>query len=162
MEINIDQYITEEEKKEIAIDVFRSQVKKELFNSIDGTVQSDSEIQRVIGNITSEIVFLEVQKYIPDFRELIIKKVRKNITDKDLNYELFRKKDAWGKEESLAVTYMQQEVKNNEEVFKSRIREYIKNFDLEPTINEEVSCKFEELSDTMYKLSELFINKNEN
>ena len=49
--INIDDYLSEEEKKEIAIDVFRNQVKTQLFKSIDGTIQSDSEVQRVIGNI---------------------------------------------------------------------------------------------------------------
>jgi len=60
VEIDINEYLSEEDKKEIAIDVFRQQVKNQLFKSTDGTVQSDSEIQRVIGNITHEIVFQEV------------------------------------------------------------------------------------------------------
>lgn len=158
VDVNINDYLSEEDKKEIAIDVFRQQVKKELFNSNDGTVQADSEVQRIIGNITHEVVFTEVQKYIPDAKEQIIGKVKKALA-KDLNYEVFRKKDAWGKEESLAITYIKEEVKANEEVFKTRIKDMIANYDLEPTLNEEVANKFDKLAETMYGLSELFNNK---
>jgi len=158
VDVNINDYLSEEDKKEIAIDVFRQQVKKELFNSNDGTVQADSEVQRIIGNITHEVVFTEVQKYIPDAKEQIIGKVKKALA-KDLNYEVFRKKDAWDKEESLAITYIKEEVKANEEVFKTRIKDTIANYDLEPTLNEEVANKFDKLAETMYGLSELFNNK---
>lgn len=48
VDVNINDYLSEEDKKEIAIDVFRQQVKKELFNSNDGTVQADSEVQRIM------------------------------------------------------------------------------------------------------------------
>jgi len=158
VDVNINDYLSEEDKKEIAIDVFRQQVKKELFNSNDGTVQADSEIQRIIGNITHEVVFTEVQKYIPDAKEQIIGKVKKALA-KDLSYEVFRKKDAWDKEESLAITYVKEEVKANEEVFKTRIREMMANYNLEPALNEELANKFDKLAETMYGLSELFNNK---
>ena len=158
MNVNINDYLSEEDKKAIAIDVFRQQVKNELFNGNDGTVQADNEVQRIIGNITHEVVFTEVQKYIPDVKEQIISKV-KRVLAKDLNYEVFRKKDAWGKEDSLAITYIKEEVKANEEVFKTRIKDMIANYDLEPTLNEEVANKFDKLAETMYGLSELFNNK---
>lgn len=154
MEINIDEYISEEEKKEIAIDVFRQQVKNELFKSINGTVQSDSEIQRVIGNITHQIVFKEVQKYIPDAKEQIISKVKKSLS-KDLSYEIFRKKDVWDKEEGLAVKYLREEIKNNEKYFKSRIKQTIEEYDFKDQLREEISVKFENIAESLYSLSEL-------
>ena len=160
VEIDINEYLSEEDKREIAIEVFRQQVKNQLFKSTDGTVQSDSEVQRVIGNITHEIVFQEVQKYIPDAKEQIQKNVQKAI-GKDVTYQVFKKKDAWDRDESLAVAYIREEVKANEEVFKERIREAIANYDLEPSLNEELSNKFEELAGSMYSLSELFLNKKE-
>lgn len=158
VEIDINDYLSEEDKREIAIDVFRQQVKNQLFKSTDGTVQSDSEVQRVIGNITHEIVFQEVQKYIPDAEEQIKKSVQKAI-GKDMSYYIFKKKDAWDRDESLAISYMREEVKANEKVFKERIRETIANYDLEPSLNEELSNKFDELAGSMYSLSELFLNK---
>jgi len=157
--INIDDYLSEEEKKEIAIDVFRNQVKTQLFKSIDGTVQSDSEVQRVIGNISYEIVFNEVQKYIPNAKKMVEDKVSKILKEKDLSYYIFRKKDAWDKEESLAITYLNQEVKSNEEMFKSRIKKEMEEYDLGDDLNKELSNKFDKLADTMYSLSDLFINK---
>ena len=97
VDVNIDDYLSEEDKKEIAIDVFRQQVKRELFNGRDGTVQSDSEVQRVIGNITSEVVFLEVQKYIPDAKDQIVSRIREMMADYNLepalNEELSNKFD---------------------------------------------------------------------
>jgi len=157
--INIDDYLSEEEKKEIAIDVFRNQVKTQLFKSIDGTIQSDSEVQRVIGNISYEIVFNEVQKYIPNAKKMVEDKVSKILKEKDLSYYIFRKKDAWDKEESLAITYLNQEVKSNEEMFKSRIKKEMEEYDLGDDLNKELSNKFDKLADTMYSLSDLFINK---
>lgn len=159
IKINIDDYLSEEEKKEIAIDVFKQQVKKELFKSNDGTIQSDSEVQRVIGNITHEIVFNEVQKYIPDAKEKIKEKVRKVLEEKDLTYHVFRKKDLWDKEESLAITYLNQEIKANEEMFKSRIKKAMEEYDLGDDLNKELSARFEKLADTMYSLGDLFYNK---
>ena len=159
VKINIDDYLSEEEKKEIAIDVFRNQVKTQLFKSIDGTVQSDSEVQRVIGNISYEIVFNEVQKYIPNAKKMVEDKVSKILKEKDLSYYVFRKKDAWDKEESLAITYLNQEVKSNEEMFKERIKKEMEEYDLGDDLNKELSDKFDKLADTMYSLSDLFINK---
>lgn len=160
IEINIDDYLSEEEKKEIAIDVFRQQVKSQLFKSCDGTVQSDSEVQRIIGNITHEIVFKEVQKYIPDVKEQIQENVKKSLSKKDLSYYIFRTKDLWDKEEGLGTTYLKQAIKENELIFKNRIKEVMANYDLEPTLTEEISSRFEKLAETMYGLSDLFHNKN--
>ena len=66
IEIDINEYLTESEKKELVIEAFKEQVKSELFKSKNGTIQSDSEVQRIIGNITGQIVMNEVQKYIPE------------------------------------------------------------------------------------------------
>lgn len=159
LEINIDDYLSEEDKKDIAINVFKSEIRNVLFESSPGTVQRDSEIQRIIGNITHEVIFTEVQKYIPDVREQIQEGVEKVLKKKDLSYEVFRKKDAWDKEESLAITYMREEIQNNEEIFKERIRNAMAEYDLGDALNNELESKFSKLADTMYGLADLFANK---
>ena len=40
---------------------------------------------------------------------------------------MIKEKDAWDKEESLAVTYMNETVKNCKETFQKRIKETIEN-----------------------------------
>ena len=160
VKINIDDYLSEEEKKEIAVDVFRTQVKNELFNSTDGTVQSDAEVQRVIGNITAAIVFKEVQKYIPDAKEKIKKKTEQAL-NKDISYYVFRKKDAWEKEESLAITYINESVKDNRDHLKARVKKTLESFDLMDSLREEVATLFDNMGSNFYSLSELFIKKQE-
>ena len=159
IEINIDSYLSEDEKKELAIQVFKEQVKKELFKSSEGTVQSDSEAQRIIGNISHEIVMQEVQKHIPDCEQMIKEKTLEIINKGNFSYQIFKKKDAWDKEESLAITYMNEAVRNCKEIFQSRIKEAIENYDLSNDIASEISDTFGEMADTIYKLSELFHKK---
>jgi len=160
IEININDYLSEEEKKEIVIEMFRQQVKKELFKSIDGTVKSDSEIQRVIGNISHSIVMNEVQKYIPDCESMIKDKVINTLTNKELSYQVFKKKDVWDKDESLAIKYMNEAITDCKELFQNRIKDTIENYDLSKDISENISDEFNKMADTIYNLSELFKKKD--
>ena len=159
IEINIDSYLSEDEKKELAIQVFKDQVKKELFKSNDGTIQSDSEVQRVIGNISHEIVMQEVQKYIPDCEQMIKDKTLEIINKADFSYQVFRKKDAWDKEESLAISYMREVNTQSKNEFQEKIRETMRNYDATEDIKKAISEQFGEMADTIYKLSELFQTK---
>ena len=160
IKININDYLSEEEKKELVIQTFKETVKRELLDGhSDNTIQSDSEIQRVIGNITHHIVMEEVQKFIPDFEEHIKSKVRKVLTEKDLSYEIFKEKNVWDSRESLAITYLNETVKECKETFQNRIKEAIENYDLSKPITDEVSAVFDEMAGNFYKLSELFYKK---
>jgi len=154
--INIDDYLSEQEKKELAIEVFKERISSEMFKSSKGSIDSDSEIQRIIGNISHEIVMNEVQKHIPDFEKLITKKVSKIITENDLSYQVFKKKSAWDKDESLAVTYMQQTIIENRDLFKGRIKQAMENYDLSKDLSEQVTSEFEKMAGSFYKLAEYF------
>ena len=44
-------------------------------------------------------------------------------------------------------------------MFKSRIKKEMEEYDLGDDLNKELSNKFDKLADTMYSLSDLFINK---
>jgi len=158
IEVNIDDYLSEEDKRELVIETFKERVKKELFKSSEGTIESDAEVQRVIGNITAQIVMNEVRKYIPDY-ERKIKENTISSLNKDMSYYVFKKKDVWDREESLAITYMNEAIKECKEGFKSRIKEAIANYDLSKEISEQIGNEFSEMADTIYKLSNLFYSK---
>jgi hypothetical protein len=161
IKIDINDYLSESEKKEYAIVAFKESVKSALFKDKQG-IQLDAEIQRVIGNISHSIVMEEVQKYIPDCEELIKKKVLKIIGGESLSYQVFKKKDVWDKDESLAVTYMNEAVRSNKEMFQSRIKSELENFDLKSEITKQIGEEFGQMADTIYKLSELFHSKSNN
>ena len=158
IEINIDDYLSESEKKQYAIEAFKESVKHGMFKGKEG-IQLDSEIQRVIGNISHSIVMGEVQKYIPNSEELIKKKTLDIINSSDFSYQLFKKKDAWDKEESLAISYMREVITQSKNEFQEKIRETMRNYDATEDIKNAICDQFGEMADTIYKLSELFQGK---
>ena len=89
--IDINDYLSESEKKEYAIEAFKETIKRGMFNDKEG-IQLDREIQRVIGNISHSIVMDEVQKYIPNCEELIKQKVLKILNEDSLTYQVFKKR----------------------------------------------------------------------
>ena len=159
-EFDIDNYLSEEEKKEIAIDVFRSRISNEMFKTREGSVQSDSEIQRIVGNITMHIVMEEVQKHIPDYKTLVSDGVKRGLEKADFNYYIFKKKDEWESKEGLGTTYMNEVIAKQKDAFQSKIKDAIMRYDCSDDISKEISNEFGEMADTIYKLSELFINKS--
>ena len=158
IEINIDDYLSESEKKQYAIEAFKDSVKYGMFNGKDG-VQLDSEIQRVIGNISHSIVMEAVQKHIPNCEELIKQKTLEVLNKESFSYEVFKKKDAWDRDESLAITYMREVIQKNKESFQQKIKAEIENYDASDDIREAIGGEFAEMADTLYKLSELFSKK---
>ena len=158
--IDINDYLSESEKKQYAIEAFKETIKRGMFDDKEG-IQLDREIQRVIGNISHSIVMDEVQKYIPNCEELIKQKVLKILTEDSFSYQVFKKKDAWENQESLAITYMNETIRANKELFQKRIKETIENYDLSKDIAEQISNEFGQMADTIYKLSELFHPKRD-
>ena len=144
--ICIDDYLSEGDKIELAQEVFRERIRTELFKNNKGTVQSDSEIQRIIGNITHHIVFEEVQKYIPDFKNLIIDKAREAIEKGDLAWEIFRKKSAWDDHESLGITYLTEAIKANKETLYARVEDVMMNHDFVQDIINELGEVLEDMA----------------
>lgn len=158
LEIDIDDFLSEEEKKQYAIEAFKESVKMGMFKGASGVVL-DSEIQRVIGNISYNIVMEAVQEYIPNCKDLIEKKTLDVIQKDSFRHEVFKEKDAWGGTESLAVTYMREVVRDNKEFFRNKIKAEIENYDTSSEIKEAISNEFSEMADNLYKLSDLFIKK---
>jgi hypothetical protein len=157
--INIDDYLSESEKKQYAVEAFKESIKHGMFKGKEG-IQLDSEIQRVIGNISHSIVMEAVQEYIPNSEELIKQKTLDIIKSSDFSYQLFKKKDAWDKEESLAITYMREVISQSKSEFQEKIREAIRNYDATEDIKNEISNQFDKMSSTFYNLAELFQGKN--
>lgn len=158
IKINIDDYLSESEKKEYAIEAFKESIKFGMFKG-QKSIQLDSEIQRVIGNISHNIVMEEVQKYIPNCEQLIKDKTIEIIQKEDFSYQIFHKKDVWNNEESKAITYMNEVINNSKAEFQKKIKDAILAYDPSDDIRDKLSDTFGEMGDTIYKLSELFGNR---
>lgn len=149
--INIDNYLTEEEKKEIAINYFRESLQKHFTNEDNG--KADSERDRHIGNIYHSIILEEVQKYLPNFQDIIKERVIHAITNENLHFQIFRKKDDYFREkQSLAMDYIDEVVKENEELIKEKTLNKIATFNYDEIIIDKLKSLFEESFSDIYDL----------
>lgn len=150
--LNIDDYLTFEEKRSI--------IKKLFTEKVSELLSKESNISRIISNISHEIVFNEVQKFIPNYEEQIKLNVQNTLRENKLDYYIFKRKDVWDKDESLAIKYLNETMVANKETFQARIKDCIENYDLSNDISENISNNFCEMAESLSNLSELFYKKS--
>lgn len=146
LEINLEDYLTIDEIKDVIRDEFAASVAK--------TLSKETDLTRIIGNIAHEIVFNEVKKYIPEFKELLVKNVKKLIEEQNFQWYMFRGKDVWDKEEGPGLTIIKETLNSNKGAIKKRIEDEINNFDIKALISDYLGKKMEEVADEFSKISD--------
>jgi len=125
MEIKIDvsNYLTHEEIKEECRMAIRSIIKEQF--------SKESQIQRLISNLGYEFIFEAVsQEMGMDAREAISEVVFDLASDvSHIRYEMWRRKDAWERTESPAITIMNEAIKENRDFIEASVRAAIKEFE---------------------------------
>lgn len=120
LKINIQDYFSDEQIKEIAEEELRAAFRQQF--------RKEADVERVITNLSVEYVHnLVAEQWDGDFDELLRDKVREAI-EKGVGYHVFRRKDAWDRTESPAVSILDEECRNSRplirECVEKRIREY--------------------------------------
>ena len=120
LKINIQDYFSDDQIKEIAEEELRAAFREQF--------RKEADVERVITNLSVEYVHaLVAEQWGGDFDELLREKVRDAI-EKGVGYHVFRRKDAWNRTESPAVAILDEECKNSRplirECVEKRIREY--------------------------------------
>lgn len=146
LEIKLEDYLTLDEINDIVRDEFAASVAR--------TLSKETDLTRIIGNIAHEIVFDEVKKYIPEFKELLTKNVKQIIEKKDYRWQIFRGKDVWDKEEGPGLTIVKETLNANKEAIKKRIEDAINNFDIKELVSDYLDKKMEEVADEFGKISD--------
>ena len=104
--IKVEDYLSEEEIKDIA--------KEQIACAIREKFKKESDIERIITNLSYEFLFNAVSESIGE--------------DSLVRYLIWRKKDAWENEQSPAVDIMYQAIKDNHELIENRVYELINNY----------------------------------
>lgn len=116
MNINIDikDYVSEEEIKDIINDEIRRIVRYYLNN--------EAELSRIITNISYKELWKQIELEVPNcekiLKEKTIERIR-NISD----YDIFRRKDAYIAEDSLATKLIDECVKENKNIINDKIKD---------------------------------------
>lgn len=148
--ININDYLSDAEIKEVCKDTLRSLIVKQ-FNR-------ESDIDRVITNLSYEFVFEAVSKSIDCDAAKLIKDTVKRLLKKDdtIKYLIFRRNDAWERSEAPGLTILNKAIKDNESLIRSRVVEEIEKYDLGSF---DLKYRFEELITQI--VEEKLFSKNE-
>lgn len=119
--INIDDYISDQEKKDIALSAFRSACER----------VSAKEFERILSNAGYHLVEKEVDAaFDGGMREEVKKKsieVIKGLTA----YSVFRPKDVWHNEPSKAWNALESAIEDNKDAIRDRVGELVQEIDAE-------------------------------
>lgn len=131
MNIDIDKHLTESEKKEIAIQVFKENIEKAFGGS--QFTDSGKERDRVIKNSVAKWISDYVESLLTEEDKLmIIDKTREAISSSNYSFYVFQKPDVWDRTEYTAYKVITDEVKNNTDFIQNKVKEaIIKQFSLQ-------------------------------
>ena len=146
VKINVADYVTENEIKEI--------VQDEIRQTVRNFFSDEKNAQRLLSNLSYQIVFDEVDKIVPDCRNIIKEKTLEIINKDSFSYNVFRQK-SYGSPNSLAYDYIEQTVRECKDMINQKVKDTITNHDY----SDEIWRKFEELGETfisnIYSIVEL-------
>jgi hypothetical protein len=117
LEINIDEYITEAEKKELAQEAFKEACMLKF--------KDEDSVKRIISNSAYDIVYrmvdesfnIELEYFLQDrVVELV-----KNLSE----YSLFQKPNAWSRESNSAYQILERTLIDNKELIESTVVEHL-------------------------------------
>lgn len=152
MEIKIENYLDDEEIKEIVTDELRAQVRKHFIN--------EDNAKRLLSNLSYHIVSEEVEKIVPNHKEVIVNKVAKLISEKDLSFHVYNF-DAYngGKARSLGAKIIEETISQNRDLIKEKVVNTIQEADY----SEDAFITFERLAEqftsNIYEFVELMRGK---
>lgn len=118
IEINIDDYLSEEEKKQICEDYVR-----ELLSG------DERQRERVLSNMAYSAAFAILDSVLtPEMMDTVRAKATEQIT-KVTDFHIFRKKDVWGQEDSAAYLEVKRAVDEHKHLINPLVKKAIEERD---------------------------------
>ena len=146
MNIEISDYLSEEEIKEI--------VRQEFADRLRNHFDSEYNIERIISNTAYKCLGEELDKLVPNYKEILNKNIKEVFNSKDsISYELFSMKS------TPANIMLENIIKDNKQLIEEKIKETILSYDFSKAIYDKASNLIGQNSDNMYEFIELLKNK---
>jgi len=162
MKIDIDEYLSEDEKKELAKESFKELCKTALLPEGATMKIAESEIARIAGNAAYAAVIDEMNSlYDTDMKTKIADKIKAILSGDCLRFEAFYHSEHGYGQDGLARTIMNECIKQNRAVIEEKVKTAIEEFDYSPAVANEVSKFFEDMADDFctaaYKIRDMII-----
>lgn len=135
IQINVQDYLSESEIREICKDSLRSKI--------------NTDAERILTNLAYNLSHSFVDSILTDTEKDTLQKKVKDVISKTSSTEVFRKADYWHKEDSIAQKYLNEAIVQNKENIKMKAIEILENFDFASELEK----------DAMYILQEAILSK---
>lgn len=119
--VNVDDYITEEEKRDIA---------KSAFHAVCVQKAKD-DFERILSNAGYDLVEREVNEAFDGNMRETVKKKAIEVINSLSHLSVFRPKNAWDKEETKGWAYLQSALDENRELIHDKVVEIIQGISSE-------------------------------
>jgi hypothetical protein len=137
MKIDVEDYLSHEEIKDICEEQVRESVSKQL--------RREQDFERIFSNAAYHIMFQLIDDAFDEDIKEVLKKKTLEILNTKTEFGIFRKRDAWEKDESFAYAYVQTVVTDNMHLIHDKIISEIQRIpkkDLSPLIKQSILEKF--------------------
>ena len=121
-------YVTGEQIENAIISEVKTIVRDKLVN----------DVERILSNTAYSVVWDAVDLAIDGKAKDVIKEKALKIIENVSSYSVFRKKDLWGKDESVAYSTLQSAVEENKNVIRENVKKIIDSYNYSTAINEEL------------------------
>lgn len=128
--MSVEEYLSEDQKREIAEEMFRDKVRAEL--------NRPGSLDRIMSNISYYAVFQEVDAAVEGGGETIREKIRDRafeVINKGRNYDVFRSRTAWS-DASTATKIVEELLQEKRELIRDRVTQAIKDMPFEKVKDE--------------------------
>lgn len=133
MNINTDicDILSEDEIKSVAMEAIKGMVVKQFSGS-------EEKPHRLITNLCYDFVFEMVNRQFDGKLAELIKAKVPVIIDDLSSYHVFRRKDAWDKEDSTAYKILQEEMMSSHPLIRARVEQIIQEYPFEELRRDEI------------------------
>ena len=136
MEIDITKYLSDDE--------IQSCILQEIRTQIRGIYNSESDVQRLVSNLTYKIVFDMVDPLLEGGLENFLREKVKEKIENLSSYEIFRRADAWERSASKAQEILDDESEKARPLIRERVEKIIAEHPFD-------TLKRDEIGDVVYQ-----------
>lgn len=142
MDIKIEDYLDEQEIKEICKDALYQKIREDM---------RELNVNDIIANISHAEVAAMVDTYVgeDDFCKKEIPKKVHRVIDELSTYTVFRKADAWERKNSIAYDIMEEECRASRPLIKARVEQIINKYNFPQLERDEI----------MYTIADVLTNR---
>lgn len=142
MEINIKDYMSDEEIKAIIEDEIAKETRRTLCN--------EKEITRILTNISYYELWKKIEEEVPNCQEIIKEKTKEKLQEIS-TFDIFRERDDFLEyKDSLAQQFLNESVKENKNIIDDKVKTIMNELSL-TDIKHDINSIIEQYIDNLFK-----------